>query len=160
MWTSSNQLKAWVEQKRLTLPQHACCHFRCVQLFATLWTVALQTYLSMGSSRQEYWSGLPCPLPGDLPNPETEPRSPAQQADSSQSEPPGKPKNTGVVAYPFSRGSSWPKNWTGVSCIAGRFFTSWATREHASAQNKPTNESSVSRIVLLLAWGHRVQVMI
>ena len=33
------------------------------------------------------------------------------------------------VAYPFSRGSSWPRNWTGVSCIAGRFFTSWADRE-------------------------------
>ena len=33
------------------------------------------------------------------------------------------------VAYPFSRGSSWPRNWTRVSCIAGRFFTSWATRE-------------------------------
>ena len=33
------------------------------------------------------------------------------------------------VAYPFSRGSSWPRNWTRVSCTAGRFFTSWATRE-------------------------------
>ena len=33
------------------------------------------------------------------------------------------------VAYPFSRGSSWPRNWTRVCCIAGRFFTSWATRE-------------------------------
>ena len=33
------------------------------------------------------------------------------------------------LAYPFSRESSWPRNWTGVSCIAGRFFTSWATRE-------------------------------
>ena len=33
------------------------------------------------------------------------------------------------VAYPFSRRTSWPRNWTGVSCIAGRFFTSWATRE-------------------------------
>ena len=40
-----------------------------VQLFATLWTVALQAPLSMEYSRQEYWSGLPCPPPGDLPNP-------------------------------------------------------------------------------------------
>ena len=39
----------------------------CVQLFATLWTVALQVPLSMGFSRQEYWSGLPCPSPGDHP---------------------------------------------------------------------------------------------
>ena len=42
------------------------------QLFATLWTVAYQAPLSVGFSRQEYWSGLPCPLPGDLPNPENE----------------------------------------------------------------------------------------
>ena len=45
----------------------------------------------MGFSRQEHWSGLPCPSPGDLPNPEVEPKSPALQADSLLSEPPGKP---------------------------------------------------------------------
>ena len=48
-----------------------------VQLFATLWTVAHQAPLSMGFSRQEYWSGLPFPFPGDLPDPGMEPRSPA-----------------------------------------------------------------------------------
>ena len=47
----------------------------CVQLFATPWTVACQAPLSMGFSRQEYWSGLPCPLPGDLPNPGIKPMS-------------------------------------------------------------------------------------
>ena len=47
---------------------------------------------SWGFSRQEYWSGLPCPPPGDLPNPGIEPRSPTLQADSLLSEPPGKPK--------------------------------------------------------------------
>ena len=46
--------------------------FSHVQLFATLWTVVHQAPLSMGFSRQEYWSGLPCPPPGDLPNPGTE----------------------------------------------------------------------------------------
>ena len=50
----------------------------------------------MGFSRQEHWSGLPCPSPGDLPNPGIEPRSPILQADSLPAEPPGKPKNTGV----------------------------------------------------------------
>ena len=48
-----------------------CCvlsRFSCVQLFATPWTVAHQTSLSMGFPRQEYWSGLPCPPPGDLPD--------------------------------------------------------------------------------------------
>ena len=49
---------------------------------ATPWIVACQTPLSMGFSRQEYWSGLPFPSPGDLPDPGTEPRSPALQADS------------------------------------------------------------------------------
>ena len=46
-----------------------------VQLFATLWNVALQAPLSMGFSRQEYWSGLPCPLLGDLPSPGIKPVS-------------------------------------------------------------------------------------
>ena len=59
--------------------------FNRVRLFAILWIVALQAPLSMGFSRQEYWSGLPFPSPGDLPNPGTEPASlvsPALQADS------------------------------------------------------------------------------
>ena len=43
-------------------------HFSCVRLFAALWTVAHQAPLSMGFSRQEYWSGLPCPPLGDLPD--------------------------------------------------------------------------------------------
>ena len=50
----------------------------------------------MGFSRQEYWSGLPFPSPGDLADPEIEPRSPALQANSLPAEPPGKPKNTGL----------------------------------------------------------------
>ena len=62
-----------------------------VLLFATLWTVARQAPLSMGFSRQEYWSGLPFPSPGDLPNPGIEPGFPALQADALSSEPPGKP---------------------------------------------------------------------
>ena len=49
-----------------------------------------------GFSRQEYWSGLPCPPPGDLLNPGIEPRSPALQVDSLPSEPPGESENTGV----------------------------------------------------------------
>ena len=52
------------------------------QLCPTLWTIAHQTPLSVGFSRQEYWSGLPCPSPGDLPYPGIEPRSPELQADS------------------------------------------------------------------------------
>ena len=62
-----------------------------VLLFANPWTVAYQAPPSMGFSRQEYWSGLPFPSPGNLPNPGIEPRSPALQADTLTSEPPGKP---------------------------------------------------------------------
>ena len=61
----------------------------CVRLFATPWTVAHQVPLSMGFSRQEYWSGLPFAFPGDLPDPVIELGSPALQADALQSEPPG-----------------------------------------------------------------------
>ena len=57
----------------------------------TPWTVALQAPLFVGFSRQDYWSGLPCPPLGDLPDPGVEPRFPALQADSLPSEPPGKP---------------------------------------------------------------------
>ena len=64
------------------------------QLCPTLcdqWTVAYQGPLSMGFSRQEYWSGLPFPSPGDLPDPGIESRSPTLQADPLTSAPPGKP---------------------------------------------------------------------
>ena len=62
-----------------------------VQLFVTPKTVARQAPLSMGFSRREYWSGLPFPSPGDLPDSGIKPWSPALQADSLPSEPPGKP---------------------------------------------------------------------
>ena len=54
--------------------------FTYVWLFVTLWTVARQAPLSMGFSRQEYWSGLPCPSPVDIPDPRIEPMSPAAPA--------------------------------------------------------------------------------
>ena len=57
-------------------------HFSHVQLFATPWTIASQAPLSMEFFRQEYWSGWPCPSPGDLPNSGIKPASPALQADS------------------------------------------------------------------------------
>ena len=64
----------------------------CVRLFETPWTVAHQAPPSMGFSRQEYWSGLPFPSPGDLLDPGIEPGSPKFQADALTSEPPGKNK--------------------------------------------------------------------
>ena len=135
-----------------------------------LWTVAHQAPLSTGFSRPEYWSGLPCPPPGDLPNPETDPVSMALQSDSlplshqgspsvcvcvcvcvcvyvhvracvscsvvsnsfrpTDYSPPGsfvhgisQARILEWVAISFSRRSSWPRDWTWVSCIADRLFT-------------------------------------
>ena len=69
-------------------------------VFATPWTVARQAPLSMGFPRQEYWSGLPFPSPGDLPNPGIKPRSPASLAGGFYTTmPPGKPK--GAIMDPY-----------------------------------------------------------
>ena len=69
-----------------------CVSRSAVSDSVTQWTIARQAPLSMGFSKEEYWSGLPFPSPGDLPNPEIEPGSPALQADSLPSELPGKPE--------------------------------------------------------------------
>ena len=69
-------------------------HFSRVQFFVIPWAIACQATLSMGFFRQEYWSGLPCPPPGDPLKPGNEPmspESPALQVDSLPIEPPGKP---------------------------------------------------------------------
>ena len=58
----------------------------------------------MGFSRQEYWSGLPFPSPGDLPDPGMEPRSPTLQADALTSAPPGKPLNIRILTSKISKG--------------------------------------------------------
>ena len=63
----------------------------------TPWTVACQAPLSMGFPKQEYWSGLPFPSPGNLLNPGIEPGSPALQVDSLLTEPPG-------LTYPYYKG--------------------------------------------------------
>ena len=74
----------------LALPLSALSH---VGLFVTLWTVAHQSPLSRVFSRQEYWSGLPCPPPGNLPNPGTKLTSPASPALQVSSLPPELPNS-------------------------------------------------------------------
>ena len=90
----------WVEfpllYSRFLLVTYFICacvlsYFSHVRLFVILWTVAHQAPLSVGFSKQEYWSWLPCPSPGDLPHPGIEPRSPALEVDSLWLAPPGKP---------------------------------------------------------------------
>ena len=74
----------------------------CVRLYATPWTVAHQAPLSMEFSRQEYWSGLPFPYTGYLPELGIEPGSPALQADSLPSEPPRNP-NKGLISKTYEQ---------------------------------------------------------
>ena len=80
--------------------------------------VACQVPLSMGFSRQKYWSGLPLPPPGDLPNPGIKPRSPALWADSLLPKPPEKPKNTGVGSLSLLQGifPTQESNWGLLHC--------------------------------------------
>ena len=108
-WDESLLLSEWVKS------------LSRVRLFATPWTVAYQASLSMGFSRQEYWSGLPFPSPGDLPNPGIEPGSPALEIDPLTSEPPGKPKSLlfgeQLMVSPincFLQGEFW--RWTSCIC--------------------------------------------
>ena len=81
----------WVQGGRVasTVEREGKGSLSVVQLFTTPWTVACQAPPSTGFSRQGYWSGLPFTSPGDLPDPEIEPRSPALQADALPSEPLG-----------------------------------------------------------------------
>ena len=83
-------------------PMRACV-FSCSVVSDFLWPrgLAHQALLSMGFSMQEYWSGLPCLLPGDLSDQGIEPSSLALQADSLQSEPPGKPQISPIPNHKF-----------------------------------------------------------
>ena len=95
-------------------------HFSCVQLFATLWTVAHQAPLSMEFSRQEHWNGLPCPPPGDLPDPGIKPVCSTSAALASGFFPtsaPGKP--TFYVHDTLKEIPDWVLIWKWKRKIAG-----------------------------------------
>ena len=98
---ANNQNKHWWTEHRCSYSNEQKCTkclpvmcmlscFSSVWFFATLWTVARRLLHPWGFSRQEYWSGLPGPPPGDLPNPGIEPWSSALLEDSLPAEPPGK----------------------------------------------------------------------
>ena len=97
----------------------------CLWLFATPLTVAYQIPPPMGFSRQEYWSGLPFPSPGDLPNPGVEPGSPTLQADTLPSEPPGKSCSIPGSGRPPGEGIGYPLqySWASPCGSAGREST-------------------------------------
>ena len=112
-----------------------CWSLSHVRLFATPWIVAHQAPLSMEFSRQEYWSSLLFPSPGDIPDLESKPRSPALQADSLLSEPPG--KHCSLYFWVFCRyfmiknnnydalwQTGWRKVWVNSKNL-GVFFQGW-----------------------------------
>ena len=118
----------------------------CIWLLVTPGTIQ-----SMEFSRLEYWSVQPFRSPRDLLNPGIKPRSPKLQEDSVPAEKPGKPKNTGVGSLSLLQRIFPTQESNRVSCIAGRFFTNWATREacfHCSL--------SYSVINILLGISQRV----
>ena len=82
----------WAEEPAAAAAAAAKSLQSCPTLCDPMDCTALQAPLSMGFSGQEYWSGLPCPPPGDLPNPGIEPRSPALQVDYLPSKPQGQQK--------------------------------------------------------------------
>ena len=99
-----------------------------VWLSATQWTVACQAPLSMEFSKQEYWSGKLFPSPGIFPTQRSNSGLPHCGWILYLLNNQGSPRKLEWVAFLFCRGSYWPRDWTSVSCIAGRFFTSWATK--------------------------------
>ena len=124
-----------------------CESVKVAQLCPTLRPHGLQPARLLcpwGFSTQESWSGLPCPPPGNLPNPRIEPRSPTLQADSLPSAPPGKFKNTGVGSLSLLQGIFLTRESDRVllhcrrilyqlsyqgspeDCATGKIFSPWA----------------------------------
>ena len=112
--------------------------FNHVQLCATPWTVAHQTPLSMVFSRQEYWSGLPCPSPGDLPDPGIEPMSPALAGRFLTTGPPCMPNQTGGGGHLIP---GWPVHGMVHVCFR---MVSQALRwfQHSELRNTKTKRES------------------
>ena len=113
-----------------------------VRLFATPWTVAYQASLSIGFSRQGYWSGLLFPSAGDLPYPGIKPGLPALQEDALPSEPPGMPCNAGESgSIPGSGRSARERNSNPLqhSCLVNpRDTEAWRATVHGAAKESDT----------------------
>ena len=135
-------------------------HFSRVQLSATLWTIAHQAPLSMGFSRQEYWSELPCPPPGDLPDPGTNLhllRLLYWQVGSLPLMAPGKPKMVHLLweivwqlLKKLKRVTIWPRNsthWHILKRIQGTSLAVQWLRLHAS---------NARGTGLTLGWGTEI----
>ena len=106
--------------------------FSRARLFATPWTVVYKAPLSMEFSRQEYWSGLPFPSPGDLPDPGIKPRSPALRADALPSEPSG--NRTLLIIY---------LNWKQSRCPSAREWIKTVIHPYSGILPSNRNECTI-----------------
>ena len=121
-----------------------------VRLFVTPWFIQ-----SMKFSRSEYWSlSL---FQGIFPTQGTKPGLQHWRQILYQLSHKGSTRLLEWVAYPFSSGSSWPRNWMTVSCIAGRFFTNWAMREaQLSSKNDLKKKKNLIKYLTILNFGKDV----
>ena len=140
------------------LPHH-CLRLSCfsrVRLFVTLWTIAHQAPLAIGFSRQEYWSGLPCPPLGDLPDPGIELWSPALRADALTSEPPG--KTYGCDSWTVKKAEHRRIDAFKLWCWRRLLRVPWtATRSNQSILKEISPGCSLERLMLMLKlqyFGH------
>ena len=126
-----------------------------VRFFVTPWTLARQAPLSMEFSRQEYWSGLPFPSPGDLPNPGIEPRSPALQVDSLPSEPPGTPCVLQVFkSYNYVEWNALTKERSQGPGRPNLHLDSWTQQSvmHTTAQLSASSRHSIQQPQAAALW--------
>ena len=128
-------------------------HFSRVWLFATLWTVAHQASLSLGFSRQEYWSGLPCIPPGYLPDPGIEPGSPVSCIVGGffTTEPPGKPSDgMKVKVKSLSRvrlfATPWTVAYSSIHGILQARILEWVAISFSKGSSRPRDRTWVSSI--------------
>ena len=137
-----------------------------VKVTQSCWTLCdPMDYTVHGILQARILEWVAVPFSRDLPNPGIKPRSPALQADSLPAESQRKPKNTGVGSLSLLQRISQLRNRTGVSCIAGRFFTNWAIRENGEAL-KGFEQKNVKTTLLLLShqvmydstWPHALQL--
>ena len=132
------KVKMKVAQSHQTYGSEKSENENCSVTSDSLWPHGLYTY--MQSFRPEYWSGKPFPSPGIFPNQGSNPGLPHGRQILYQLSHKGSPRVLEWVAYPFSSGSSQPRNRTSVSCIAGGFFTNWVSTREAS-----TNQIAVCK---------------
>ena len=124
--------------------QRKCKSLSCVWLFVTPWTTQ-----SLEFSRPEYWSGCLSLLQGIFPIQGLNPGLLHCRKILYQLSHQGSPRILEWVAYPFSRGSSWPRNQTRVSCISGGFFTDWAMREANRYRGKTRNSTKIKNLCIV-----------